>query len=145
MSFHKTLWTCLRRTGALLPHLTLHAGTVSLILLVVAATARAQEAPEAQVQFSVPAQPLPSALLRLGEQAHVSIAVPQELVVGKMGTAVIGKMSVRAALKRMLGPSGLNFEFVGPDAVRIDAASFPRAPVHHTGLSRRKASDDDVA
>ncbi len=99
------------------------AGVAALLgYLGAAPTAYSQQA---VAQFSVPAQPLGAALLQLGQQAHVSISVPQDLVAGKTSAAVDGAMSVRAALSRLLSASGLSFEFVNPDAVRIVSATAP--------------------
>jgi iron complex outermembrane recepter protein len=114
----------LRRAATTLPHLALQLGALSLTLF----GAPGAQAQELQIQFSVPAQPLSSGLLQLGDQAHVSVAVPQNLIAGKLGPAVIGPMSVRAALTRILAPAGLTFEFVSADAVRILPAAAPAVP-----------------
>ncbi len=124
MSSHHSLSMRPHHIGMALFSLALRAGAVLLIpTLLVAPAAQTQEA---RVNFSVPAQPLAAGLLQLGEQARVSIAVPQDLIAGKLGAPVVGEMSVRAALTRMLARTGLSFEFVGPDAVRIIAAPSPR-------------------
>jgi iron complex outermembrane recepter protein len=116
----------LRRVAAALQHFALHLGAVSLTLLSAADTrAQQMQAVQAPVKFSVPAQPLASGLLQLGDQAHLSIAAPENLIAGERGAAVIGEMSIRAALAQILALSGLAFEFVGSDAVRIIPAPAP--------------------
>ncbi len=124
MSSQESLPMRPRHVGTALLSLALRAGAVLLAPTLLGAPAAQTQ--EARVNFSVPAQPLASGLLQLGEQARVSIAVPQELIAGKLGAPVEGEMSVRAALTRILAKTGLSFEFVGPDAVRIIAAPSPR-------------------
>jgi iron complex outermembrane recepter protein len=107
-------------------HRPLHQG-LGAVLLSALAAGFAAHAEDAIVRFSVRAQPLAPGLLQLGQQAHISIAVPQDLAEGKTGAAVEGNMDVRSALAKILAPSGLSFEFVAPDAVRIRRA--PPAPI----------------
>ncbi len=81
--------------------------------------AAAAAGPDARIRFSIPGQTLAAGLLQFGQQAHLSIVAPQDLIRDKMGAAVLGEMDVRTGLARMLEPSGLAFEFVEPTAVRI--------------------------
>ncbi|WP_175597279.1 TonB-dependent receptor domain-containing protein [Peristeroidobacter soli] len=71
------------------------------------------------VHFSIPAQPLASGLLQLGHQADISIAFNHALVADKRSGALEGEMDVQTALARLLEGSGLIFELVRPDLVRI--------------------------
>src|SRR5262245_48751071 len=96
-------------------------GTVAWLTLAAAVCAQ-----DAQVTLSIPEQPLSSALLQLGNQAHISIAFSHTLVAEKNGDPVTGEMDLKTALTRLLRDSGLGFEFVRPDLVRIIAA--PPAP-----------------
>ena len=76
-------------------------------------------AQEATARYSIPAQPLATGLLELGRQARISIAAPASLVAGKTGRAVHGELTLRAALAAILEGTGLRYELVGPNAVRV--------------------------
>lgn len=95
-------------------------------LLACLTTVVAAQAQEAVARFAIPAQPLASGLLALGRQARISIAAPAALVAGKTGRPVQGELTVKAALERMLEGTGLRYEFVGANAVRIRAADADR-------------------
>ncbi len=69
--------------------------------------------------FDIESQPLSSALLAFGRQARLSVLAPSEFVSGKMAPAVRGDLSASAALERLLEGSGLTFQFVQANAVRI--------------------------
>ncbi len=78
--------------------------------------------------FSISSQPLATGLLQLGHQADISIAFNHALVENKTAAAVQGTMDVSTALTRVLTGSGLTFELVRPDLVRIVAAPAPERP-----------------
>jgi iron complex outermembrane receptor protein len=99
-------------------------GTLGWMTLIAAAFCQ-----EARVRFSLPSQSLSAALLELGHQADISIAFNHALVADKRGEAIEGEMDVRSALARLLRPSGLQFEFVRPDLVRIVQAPPAALPV----------------
>ncbi len=105
----------------------------SALALAIASAAHAQvEAPKT-VAFDVASQPLSTALLSLGRQASLSVLAPSNLVEGKIAPAVRGELSVAAALERLLAGSGLKFEFVQSNAVRIvaiDHAQLTPDPAH---------------
>jgi|GEM_PF-49566 len=88
----------------------------------------AVHAQDARIQFSIAAQPLSSGLLQLGRQANISILAPRELTAGKRGPAVEGELDVRTALTRLLQGSGLTFELVRADFVRIVPEPARKAP-----------------
>jgi iron complex outermembrane recepter protein len=88
----------------------------SAIALLVSLPALAQES---RSRFAIPSQPLSSGLPALGEAAGISIAAPSTLVAGKRAQTVQGELTTRGALTQMLAGSGLRYEFVGPNAVRI--------------------------
>ena len=61
-------------------------------------------ATEAQAQaelqrFNIPAQPLSSSILMFGNQAHVSVAAPAELIAGRTAAPVSGRLTARQALR----------------------------------------------
>lgn len=89
-----------------------------------AAVAALMAAPVAYAQeqthrFDIPSQPLSDALLLLGDQARLSITAPSGEVNGRTSPAISGEMTVREALTRLLNGTGLRFEFVAPNAVRV--------------------------
>lgn len=90
--------------------------SAAALALAMAAPALAQEQ---TISFDITSQPLASALLELGRQARVSIAVPSDLAGGRTAPSVQGDFSLRQALDRLLADSGLRYEFVQADAVRI--------------------------
>src|SRR6185369_11911808 len=100
-------------------------GPSAMVLAAGLTAAPAAYAQQAVSRFSIPAQPLSSGLLALGQQARISIAAPSTLVAGKTSRAIHGELTVRVALAEMLEGSGLRYEFVGGGAVRIleDAAA----------------------
>jgi iron complex outermembrane recepter protein len=111
----------------------------SAIALLVALPAVAQEAVH---RYAIPSQPLSSALPALGERAGISIIAPSSLVAGKRAPSVQGDLTTRAALAQLLTGSGLRYEFVGPDAVRIVGE---RAPVPAAGdVSPSAANIEEV-
>ncbi|WP_246793734.1 TonB-dependent siderophore receptor [Burkholderia perseverans] len=96
------------------PRLPLAVMTVAVTLAVAslgATDARAQtppaSAPAPRLDFSIPAQPLGSALNELARQARLQLLVEPALVAGRTAPAVDGRMSVDQALARLLGPSRL--------------------------------------
>lgn len=77
----------------------------SLVWLIGAAGAQAQSVRS----FSIPSQPMASAVLRLGAQAGISIAV-QDTARCEPSRAVIGRFDVETALRIMLNGSGCDFQ-----------------------------------
>lgn len=69
-------------------------------------------AEEAQ-SFSVPPQPLASALIAVAEQADLTLVAPRELVDGKSAPALEGEYTTTEALKHLLEGSGVAFEITG--------------------------------
>ncbi len=97
------------------------AAGVSALLIGLAGSAVAH-AQEATAHYSIAAQPLSTGLLELGRQARISIAAPSGLVAGKVGKAVQGDFTLRAALATMLAGTGLKSEFVSASAVKVTPA-----------------------
>jgi outer membrane receptor protein involved in Fe transport len=101
-------------------YLALASGSTAALLASLA-MAPAAYAQEQITSFNIPEQPLATALLDLGRQAHISVAAPHEVVAGKTARSVQGDLSTRQALIALLDGSGLSYDFVGPTAVRITA------------------------
>lgn len=77
--------------------------------------------------FSIPALPLDQALVRLGEQARVSIGGTDPRMRSVRSRAVNGRMSLSAALRKMLKGTGFTFVMIDARTVRIIAEPPPRS------------------
>ncbi|MGE5500768.1 MAG: secretin and TonB N-terminal domain-containing protein, partial [Ignavibacteriales bacterium] len=97
------------------------AGGSTAAILAALAFAPTAYAQEQLTSFNIPEQPLATALLDLGRQAHISVAAPHDMVAGKTARPVQGDLSTRDALIALLDGSGLHYDFVAPNAVRITA------------------------
>ncbi len=91
---------------------------ISFIALA-SALARPAYAQEQHFSFDIPSQPLSSALLELGRQMRLSVAAPSELMDDRIAPALKGEFTSSDAFEKILAGSGLSFEFVQSDAVRI--------------------------
>ncbi len=79
--------------------------------------ATAQTAP---TYFDIPAQPLSSALLEIGRQARLSIALPSNLPVDPVSRPVKGTLEPVQALAALLEGSRLRFHFIDPETVVVE-------------------------
>ncbi|HEX5775056.1 MAG TPA: TonB-dependent receptor, partial [Caulobacteraceae bacterium] len=95
------------------------AGASAAALLAGLAISQPAMAQDSVARFDVPQQPLGQALLALGRQARISVAVPQNLVAGRTAPTVEGELTTEVALNQLLAGSGLRAEFFAPDVVRI--------------------------
>lgn len=96
------------------------AGTAGFAALMLGlAASGAVYAQDATARYSIPAQPLSTGLLELARQARISIAAPAGMVAGKSGKAVEGDLTLRAALAAMLEGTGLKYQFVSPNVVKV--------------------------
>ncbi|MBB3953784.1 TonB-dependent receptor [Novosphingobium sediminicola] len=80
-------------------------------------------------RFSIPAQPIASALVQLGRAAHVQIVAPERMIAGKNAPAIEGEMSLQQAFERLLSGSGLTFRQISPATyiITIDTRPIPAA------------------
>lgn len=72
--------------------------------------------------FSIPAQPLPDAIVIFSQQSGLQVTADAGLMSGRSGAAVSGAIAPAAALSQLLAGSGLTFRFVADHAVRLEAA-----------------------
>jgi iron complex outermembrane receptor protein len=85
--------------------------------LAVSGTTRAEAreaADEVRVDFTIPAQPLATALIAFGKQANLQVLTAGSAIAGFRSAGVTGNFSHAAALGHLLQGTGLSFEF--PDA-----------------------------
>ncbi|OOG57808.1 TonB-dependent receptor [Rhodanobacter sp. B05] len=78
---------------------------------------------QVKADFDLPAGKLVAGLDALGKQSGLRLDYPPELVAGKQGRAVRGRMSWREALTRLLNGSGLDYEVVDSRTVAIRRAA----------------------
>ena len=69
--------------------------------------------------LSIPAEPLANALNDLAEQSGLQVMFASELVARLGSPEVRGSLTAAEALQRLLGNTGLRFEFVNPHTIAI--------------------------
>jgi iron complex outermembrane receptor protein len=74
----------------------------------------------AQHNFSIPRQPLYSALNALAEQAKVQFIFTEEMVQGLSSAGVSGQLSTQAALKKVLEGSGLQYRVNNGNTITLE-------------------------
>jgi iron complex outermembrane receptor protein len=100
------------------------------------ASARAAE-PSTR-DFDIPAQPLAAAVLELGRQAGLSIALPDDFPRGRTSPALRGTFTPRQALAILLKDAPVHMSFLDSETVAIAVAAADGAP---TAPPRRAAAD----
>jgi hemoglobin/transferrin/lactoferrin receptor protein len=87
------------------------------------------------VSIEIEAQPLRSALARFSEQSGVKAVYPDDLLRGKQAPTIRGKLTPAKALEQLLAGSGLRYQFVTADAVKIEANTRTGEHVHDHALA----------
>lgn len=90
---------------------------MAVIACAIASPALAQAKPAQERQFDISAQALASAIASLGRQAQVQIVAPGEGLDRLRSRPVKGRMDARAALRLLIGGTGL--EIAADDGARI--------------------------
>src|SRR3954468_5973333 len=85
----------------------------------------ASPAAAAEIQFDIPAGRLSDALIALAEQAGITIGLGDPALAGLRSRPLHGRMTVQAALARLLAGSSYRYEFVDAHAVRILRTAAP--------------------
>lgn len=106
------------------------AASAAPLAIAPAAIAAAQESAGGAVDVRIPAGSLSSALMTLGRESKVQIVFTPEAVEGRTSKAIRGRMTVDAALTRLLAGSGLSFRKTsgggyvvsGPSKANLDQA-----------------------
>jgi iron complex outermembrane receptor protein len=88
----------------------------------------AQAAEQRQVTFDIPAQPLYSALLELGRQAYLSIAIPNAFPRDLASEGLSGALTPEQALTRLLRDAPARFVFVDAETVTIEVRAPEKPP-----------------
>jgi len=119
------MWFVDRRAGA--HRLGWLRRAVAVAMAVSPLAARSVDAVEPGVEFNIPSEDLGSALLDLAIQAKVSIGSAAARDCVGRGPALVGRMTPRAALDRLLAGSGCGYRFLDTQAIEIVRLK-PRQP-----------------
>jgi len=87
--------------------------------LVSSPTSLAQEHAPAALSVDIPAQPLAQALAAFAQQTGLQLVYVSEIVDRQKSHAVAAGLPAREALSRLLQGTGLRFEFLTPQSIRI--------------------------
>jgi iron complex outermembrane receptor protein len=96
--------------------------------------ALAQYAP---IQFDIPPQPLSAALLELGRQAGISMALPADLPRDRISQPVVGALTPAQALARLLDGAHVGFRFLDSETVMVTMLTDQSAPAPRQALLPR--------
>lgn len=99
-----------------------------LLAVAILSLAAAPASAAGEVSFDLPAGTLAQSLIALGAQAHITIAANDPALARLPSPALRGRMSVQAALRRLLAGSGYTFVEATPGAIRIVVAPRPAPP-----------------
>jgi iron complex outermembrane receptor protein len=77
------------------------------------------------ISFDIPAQPLSQALMTLGRQAGLQVAVDSASVAGKTSAPLKGTMTADQALRQLLEGSGLTYRFTSPTTITVSGIAAP--------------------
>ncbi|WP_330902724.1 TonB-dependent siderophore receptor, partial [Dyella sp.] len=98
------------------------------------------QALQAQVTFSIPAQPLSSALMSLGKQANVQVLTSSDSVAGLRSQGATGHLTVEEALSRLLAGTQLEYESFDPQTVVVRQRAFVPVASFESDLAGAKPS-----
>src|SRR5262245_2505685 len=104
-----------------------------------------------EVEFQIPEQPLPAALIQLSSQAHIQVVTAGEAVARATSGGVNGRYTIEAGLLRTLEGTGFQYQVSGPNTLSIvssapsastrDAAAVMPDEVIVTGSRLHQAGD----
>lgn len=106
----------------------------TLIASLLAAAFGTLQAAEA-LKIDIAPQALGAALASFARQSGIKAVYPAELLAGKTAPAVSGQLTPQQVLDRLLAGSGLRYQFVTADAVRIEAVTEERSAPHAPQLA----------
>jgi iron complex outermembrane recepter protein len=76
-----------------------------------------------ETSFEIPAQPLPSALIRFSQQANLQIVTSGRKIVNASSPGVVGRVSVAEALQSLLKDTGFTYQTIGDLTISVVSAS----------------------
>lgn len=98
-----------------------------------------------QASFSIPPQPLSSALMALGRQADVQILSASDAITGRQSAGTTGTLKVQTALGQLLAGTGLDYEVIGKRTVVVRRQAFTPAASYRSPLRDTKPNVPIVA
>lgn len=101
-------------------HIPFRAIRLSLTASLVASCLGTAHATE-PVDIDIAAQPLAAAATKLAAQSGLTLLYSADLLKGKTAPRIVGKLTPQEALDKLLAGSGLRYQFVTADAVKIEA------------------------
>lgn len=105
-----------------------HSVACGLLGMMLTCPGLAQHAPDAERhRVSIPAEPLGDALSELARQTGLQVLISSKLVEGVRSRELKGTFSADEALAQLLANTGLQFTFVNPRTVAINATASPPA------------------
>lgn len=96
--------------------------SASVAAIYAAAVPGSAHAQEVTRQYNIPSQPMAAALRKLGEASQTQIAFSDEAVEGLQSNAVVGQYTTQAALKRMIGKTGLKVSLTPSGVITVTPA-----------------------
>lgn len=111
------------RLRPLLPALVLLAGAAAVFVCAAWAAEPETTLATQPVEFSIPAQPLPSALHEFGRRVGVQVLYESQSAAGRQSQAVQGRFVPDKALRRLLGDADLEIRHASRDAITLVAPS----------------------
>lgn len=96
------------------------------------------------IQFSIPAQPLSSALIEFSRQANVQVLTAGSQLDGVSTRGVSGTYSVGAALQQLLAGTGFGYRMTGSDTVSLVAPPGTRSEAASAAVAQAEAPVSDV-
>jgi outer membrane receptor for ferric coprogen and ferric-rhodotorulic acid len=78
--------------------------------------------------FAIPAQQLSDSVLTFSEQADVQLVQGADVTAGLFASAVAGRMSIAAALDRLISGTNLTWRYVGPRTITIERKAVAVSP-----------------
>jgi len=78
---------------------------------------------ESEIQFNIPPQQLPEALLKYAQQSRVQVTSAAKVVEGKTTAGVVGTFPARLGLERLLAGTALSYDVIDPNTVVIRTQS----------------------
>jgi len=101
----------------------------AILALLLLAALPAWAADSSTVDFSIPPQPLAAAVLELGRQAGLSIAIPDDFPRDRMSPPLAGAFTPRQALDILLKDAPVRVSFLDPETVAIAVTVADATPV----------------
>lgn len=74
---------------------------------------------ERQASFEIPAQPLPSALIKFSQQANLQVVTSGRKIAGATSRGVTGRLSLAEALHAILKDTGFTYQPIGDGTISV--------------------------